>query len=110
MGSNGPAVGRGKILLVEDDPDITLAVHTVPGGAQDHLNGHQFDPVADAMYREGHHVREAYRTAMGTLSRGGAGGSMAPHDRRPEDVTTDRVGLDYSIWPGLGSLVGWDHR
>jgi hypothetical protein len=20
------------------------------------------------------------------------------------------VGLDYSIWPGLGSLVGWDHR
>ena len=19
------------------------------------------------------------------------------------------VGLDYSIWPGLGSLVGWDH-
>jgi len=22
----------------------------------------------------------------------------------------DPVGLDYSIWPGLGSLVGWDHR
>ena len=22
----------------------------------------------------------------------------------------DLVGLDYSIWPGLGSLVGWDHR
>ena len=22
----------------------------------------------------------------------------------------DGVGLDYSIWPGLGSLVGWDHR
>jgi len=20
------------------------------------------------------------------------------------------VGLNYSIWPGLGSLVGWDHR
>jgi hypothetical protein len=20
------------------------------------------------------------------------------------------VGLDYLIWPGLGSLVGWDHR
>jgi hypothetical protein len=82
MGNTEPTFSPGKILHVEDDPDSTLAVHTVPGGAQDHLNGHQFDPVADAMYREGHHVREAYRTAMGTLSRGGAGGSMAPRDGR----------------------------
>ena len=82
MGNTGPTASPGRILLVGDDPDITLAVNTVPGGAQDHLNGHQSDPVADAMYREGHHVREAYRTAMGTLSRGGAGGSMAPRDRR----------------------------
>jgi hypothetical protein len=82
MSSTEPTVSREEILLVEDDPDITLVVHTVPGGPQDHLNGHQFDPVAEAMYREGHRVREAYRTAMGTLSRGGVGGSMAPRDRR----------------------------
>jgi len=51
----------------------------------------------------------------------GPGNSGAGRTRRPQPagkvstrgrgaVRADPVGLDYSIWPGLGSLVGWDHR
>ena len=78
MSISAPTSERGKIFPAEDDPEGTLAAHTAPGSTQDHLNGRQVDPVAEAIYREGRHIREAYQTAMGTLSRGGIGGSVAP--------------------------------